>query len=105
MDQDLTVTVSDVPERHRFEVRVDGRPAGFAAYRRAPGRLVVTHTEVADRYEGQGVASTLVREALDEVRRRGWSVEPRCPFFRAWIDRHPDYADLVATSPPSPAAD
>jgi predicted GNAT family acetyltransferase len=58
--------------------------------------LVFTHTEVDPDHEGEGVGSTLVRGALDDARRRGMPVVPRCPFVRAWIERHPDYADVRA---------
>ena len=43
------------------------------------------------------MGSTLARVALDEVRADGTrTVRPLCPFIKAWIDKHPDYADLVA---------
>ena len=92
------VEVVDVPEEHRFEARVDGELAGFAAYvLQGSGRIIFTHTEVDDAYAGQGVGSALARSALDEVRARGErQVVPRCPFIREWIEKHPDYADLVA---------
>jgi predicted GNAT family acetyltransferase len=57
---------------------------------------VFTHTEVQPEAEGKGVASELIRRALDDVRRRGLSAVPLCPFVRAFIARHPDYQDLVA---------
>jgi predicted GNAT family acetyltransferase len=89
-------TVADAPERSRFEIQVDGRLAGFAAYREKPGLLVFTHTEIDDAYEGRGLGSTLVRAALDDARSRGLSVRPDCPFVRAYVARHPDdYLDLV----------
>ena len=91
----MPTTVTDVPERSRYTISVDGEPAGFAAYRDRDGVRVFTHTEVADGYEGQGVGSALARGALDDVRSRGLAAEPRCPFIRRWIERHPDYADLV----------
>jgi predicted GNAT family acetyltransferase len=92
---DGPVVVRD-EERHRFEARVDGQLAGFAAYLAEPGRIVFTHTEVDPAYEGRGVGSALARGALDEVRAQGSvQVVPRCPFIRGWIDRHPDYADLL----------
>lgn len=87
--------VVDVPERHRFEIRVDGRRAGLAAYRLAPGRMTFTHTEIDDAFAGQGLGGTLVRRALDIVRERGLAALPDCPFVRGWIGKHPDYADLV----------
>ena len=52
--------------------------------------------EVDDAFEGQGVGSALARTALDDVRASGRSAVPKCPFIRGWIDKHPDYADLVA---------
>ena len=51
---------------------------------------------MSDDYEGQGAGSQLAREALDDVRRRGLGVVALCPFIAGWIERHPDYADLVA---------
>ena len=89
-------TVADAPERSRFEIRVDGRTAGFAAYRTRPGLLVFTHTEIDDAYGGRGLGSVLVRAALDTARGRGLSVRPDCPFVRNLVARHPDeYLDLV----------
>lgn len=87
--------VVDVPDRNRFEVRVDGQRAGLAAYRVAPGQITFTHTEIDDAYAGQGLAGVLVRAALDTVRDRGLAVLPNCPFVRGWIGKHPDYVDLV----------
>ena len=68
----------------------------FGDYEVRDGAVVFTHTEVEDAFEGQGVGSTLVKAALDNVRELGGrGVRTLCPFVRSWIDRHPDYADLV----------
>lgn len=91
----MDVSVKDAPERHRYEVEVDGEAAGFAEYRRRRDVVVFTHTQVDDRFEGQGIGSRLARAALDDVRSSGLGVVPTCPFIRSWIDRHPDYRDLV----------
>ncbi len=97
MTQAPQLTVRDRPDASRFEaVDETGAVAGFAAYRRHADRVVFTHTEVDDAFEGNGVGSTLVRAALDAVRAEGLRVVPQCPFVRAWIERHPDYADLTA---------
>ena len=90
-----SITVSDNPDETRYDVFVDGDLAGFAVYRDEPRRRVFTHTEVDDRYEGHGVGGQLARAALDDVRRRGLGVVPQCPFIRGYIERHPEYADLV----------
>ena len=80
----------------RYEARVDGELAGSAYYDSADDLIVFTHTEVDDAYEGKGVGSALARFALDDVRADGQrKVVPRCPFIKGWIDRHPDYQDLL----------
>ena len=81
---------------HDYEITVDGQHAGLAAFEERPGVEVFTHTEIDHAFEGKGLASQLVRAALDDVRSRGLRVVPVCPFTKAWIERHPDYQDLLA---------
>ncbi|MDQ1746706.1 MAG: uncharacterized protein QOD07_969 [Frankiaceae bacterium] len=90
------VAIADNPAESRFEVRVDGELAGLAAYRDGRAGRAFTHTEVAAEYEGMGLASQLIRYALDEARTAGRKVLPFCPFVRSFIERHRDYLDLVA---------
>lgn len=99
-----TMVVRDATDHGRYEVTVDGELAGFARYVRLPGRIVFTHTEVDPAFEGKGVGSTLAREALDSVRAAGLQVDPKCPFFAAYIRRHKEYADLVVASAAGEAA-
>jgi hypothetical protein len=87
--------VTDNPQEQRYEIRVDGAVLGLAAYRLRPGLIAFTHTQVDPRLEGQGAGSRLAHEALDDARRRGLAVLPFCPFINGWIERHPEYADLV----------
>jgi uncharacterized protein len=92
----VDVTVSDVPERSRYEAHDPGGAlAGFLDYRWADGLLVARHTEVDPAYEGQGVGGALSRHVLDRARADGVRVDPRCPFLRGWLERHPEYADVV----------
>ncbi|NKY11681.1 GNAT family N-acetyltransferase [Cellulomonas hominis] len=89
-------TVVDATDHHRFEALApDGTVLGVAAYRRRPGVVVFTHTEVDAAYEGQGIGSTLVAAALDAVRAAGERIVPLCPFVRRYVADQPEYADLV----------
>lgn len=89
--------VRDVPEENRFVAVVDGEEVGTAAYELGAGVITFTHTVVDDAVEGQGIGSALVRHALDAVGRAGQRrVDPQCPFVAEWIERHPDYRDLLA---------
>jgi predicted GNAT family acetyltransferase len=87
--------VRDNAERRRFEVVVDDDVAGFADYQRRGGRIIFVHTQIDPGREGQGLASTLARAALDAAREAGEPVVPLCPFIAAYIERHEEYADLV----------
>ncbi len=86
----------DAPEADRYEIRDGDRLLGLAAYQRRGDELVFTHTEIDPEAEGSGLGGKLVRAALDDVRAKGGRVEPRCSFVRGWIERHPEYGDLVA---------
>jgi predicted GNAT family acetyltransferase len=87
--------VSDHPENGRFEIAVDGDLAGFANYHAVGENLDFTHTEIDDRYEGQGLGSTLIRAGLEAARDRGMGVLPHCPFVRRFIERHQEFLELV----------
>jgi predicted GNAT family acetyltransferase len=89
-------TVADNPAASRFEITVDGKVAGFAAYQRQDGEIEFTHTVIDDAYEGQGLGSILVKAALDNVRGDGVQVIATCPFVKKYIARHREYADLLA---------
>ena len=88
--------VANNADAGRYEVSLDGEPAGFAEYRLRDGRVIFTHTEVDSAFEGHGLGSSLARGALDDVRNRGLQAVPLCPFIAAYIERHPEYQDLVA---------
>lgn len=89
------IEVAHNPEASRYEIRVDGVLAGFADYRTRPGRIVFTHTEISEEFEGRGLGSRLVREALDSARAAGVTVTSLCDFVADYIRRHPEYEDLV----------
>lgn len=88
--------MTDQSEASRYELRDGDTLAGFTRYHLRGGAIVFTHTQVSEEYEGQGAGSQLAREALDDARSRKLRVVAMCPFIAGWIERHPDYADLVA---------
>ncbi|MFV0127240.1 GNAT family N-acetyltransferase [Streptomyces sp. HMX112] len=92
--------VTDRPEKSRYEILDDDggdgtETAGFAEYHLSEGEIAFLHTEIDNRFTGQGLGGLLARGALDDARARELRVLPYCPFIRGWIGRHPEYTDLV----------
>lgn len=83
----------------RLELEIDGELAGFLEFRRLTGRIAFTHTEVLPGRQGGGAGGRLVRAGLALARFEGVKAVPLCPFFRAWVERHPDEAGPLLAPP------
>jgi predicted GNAT family acetyltransferase len=94
----MASSVRHDPERSRYELVVDGVVVGVADYSRHDGTWVFPHTEIAADRRGQGLGAELVRGALDDVRKTGGKVVPRCWYVADFIEAHPDYRDMVSDS-------
>ena len=82
------------PAHQRYELAVDGHIA--ATYYKITDRVITfIHTEVPPELGGRGIASTLIRGALDQVRADGLKVIAQCPFVKAFIEKHADYQGLL----------
>ena len=92
----MDAEVVDVPEKGRFEVRLDDRVVGLASYHVDGGTMTLPHTEVDPTVGGRGIGTILVSGVLDAARERGLHVLPYCSFVRHYIQQHPETADLVA---------
>jgi predicted GNAT family acetyltransferase len=92
----MSLTVQENVVGHRYEaVDEAGVVAGFVEYVDHRGGRLLFHTEVDDAFEGQGVGSTLARLALDQALSAGVEVRVSCPFIKAWLEKHPEYAARV----------
>jgi len=90
-----TPIVTINPETHRFEAHLGGETA-FTEYVLGDGAMVLPHTVVPQAFEGRGVGSALAKAALGYARGEGLKVKPVCPFIAGYIERHPEWQDLVA---------
>jgi uncharacterized protein len=86
--------VRDNKAQNRFELGVEGGVA-FANYRVTPSTVIITHTETPRALRGRGIASELVRGALELIRADGLKVVAGCGFVVDYLSKHPEYADLV----------
>ena len=97
MDDLVTFTVTELPERERFEARDEtGALAGVVTYQMTGPIIIYTHTQVTPEFEGQGAGSVLARAVMDDAKARGRTVVPMCPFLAEWLDKHPEYNAIVA---------
>lgn len=105
---DGAITVTHLAERERFRAEIldeDGLPTevGYLDYTRDSGHsdgdhLALTHTVVFDQYGGRGYAAELVRQVLDDVRADGNKVIPVCSYVVKYLEKNPQYTDLVVSS-------
>jgi uncharacterized protein len=87
--------VRDNKSRQRFELDAGGAMA-FANYRLRPDAVIITHTETPASLRGRGIASELVKGALEMIRADGLKVVAGCGFVVDYLHKHPEYADLEA---------
>ncbi|MCZ2830157.1 GNAT family N-acetyltransferase [Modestobacter sp. VKM Ac-2986] len=92
----MEITVVDVPERGRFEIRDDDRVVGFATYHVDGELMTLPHTEVDPAMGGRGLGTRLVAGVLTSARERHLHVLPYCSFIRKYLLEHPADLDLVA---------
>jgi predicted GNAT family acetyltransferase len=86
--------IRDNTEAHRYELPV-GNEVAVVTYNLSPPNLMITETLVPQALEGQGIASRLTRHVLADARARGLLILPVCPFFAAYLQKHPEHTDIV----------
>ena len=88
-------TVRDNPARNQFEIDLGDGEFAYAKYNLLPGAIRFYHTVVPESHGGQGLGTKLIKASLAAARTRGLKVIPICPFFRAYLKKHPEEQDLV----------
>ncbi|HVK41485.1 MAG TPA: GNAT family N-acetyltransferase [Phenylobacterium sp.] len=86
--------IHDNAEAHRYEVAVEGQSA-VVTYNLSGQNLMITETLVPVALEGRGIASRLAKHVIADARARSLLILPVCPFFSAYLQKHPEHADVV----------
>lgn len=89
------VNVTHNPNESRFEASLGGELAGTLSYVTSGTVVDLQHTVVRDAFEGKGVGGALVRGTLESLRADNLTIIPTCPFVQAYLQRHPEFQDLV----------
>lgn len=87
-------TLIDNEAAKQYEFHVDGAVARIE-YIKANNKIFLTHTEVPVALEGQGIASAIVKQVLEEAQKNDWTLVPMCPFVAGYIQQHPEWRSLV----------
>ena len=97
MENDIRVV--DARSHSRYEARdADDNLLGFVDYRRTEHAIVFLHAETLPEYQGRGVAGRIAARSLDEARAAGLRVKPACPYYVEYLEKHPEYEDLLERS-------
>jgi predicted GNAT family acetyltransferase len=82
-------------ESTRFTIAVDGKSVGLTEFSDRDSQRIFTHTEVADDFEGRGLATILIGEALQATRDVGLRIVPVCKMVASYIEKRDEFADVV----------
>lgn len=93
-----TLVDNATEKRYEFDL---GDDVAVIEYIKAQGFIVLTHTEVPEKYEGQGIGAALVHDVLEDLRAKKIQMIPQCPFVAQYIYRHPEWTDVVLKEVPA----
>ncbi|BBZ19877.1 GNAT family N-acetyltransferase [Mycolicibacterium gadium] len=88
-------TTTVTREADRFTISVDGTVAGFTQISDTDGQRTFPHTEMDDAFQGRGLASILIGEALQQTKDEGLRIVPVCSMVRSYVEKHPEFDDGV----------
>jgi predicted GNAT family acetyltransferase len=93
----VALLIQHDPKAQEFSVELSGYRA-VLQYRYADRVMTIAHIKVPAAIRGRGVAAELARSALRVARQEGWTVNPECPYARAFMRRYHEYADLMSAT-------
>ena len=95
-DQLPRIELEDHGSKGRYVLRGPGGAEAEMTFTKiGEHQLIIDHTEVPESLRGRGIAQRLARAALEYAREQGLAVVPNCPFVRAYIRKHPEYASVT----------
>jgi len=97
MSENIRIEKNDDIDGGRYFVVIDGDEAEMTYTKLGPALISIDHTFVPDSMRGKGVAQALALNAVEDARKTGWKIIPRCSFMQAQVKRHADWADVIET--------
>ncbi|WP_407975729.1 GNAT family N-acetyltransferase [Brucella pseudogrignonensis] len=97
MAENIQIQKADSTDSGRYFTNIDGDEAEMTYTKLGPALISIDHTFVPDSMRGKGVAQALALNAVEDARKTGWKIIPRCSFMQAQVKRHPDWSDVIAS--------
>ena len=92
---DTPVEVRHDEAGHRFHGFVEGEQLALLTYSKRGEAFRLDHTEVDPSARDRGIGEAFVRGVLDDLRSTATRITVICPFVNRFIDRNPEYRDLM----------
>ncbi len=92
----LSTRFMEIKNAGKFYYSIEDTKAVCEYYYKDFNTLVLFHTYVPPQFRGKGIASKIIKEALEFARRHQLKVIPSCSAVSKYIQRHPEFQDLLA---------
>ncbi|MCJ8509189.1 GNAT family N-acetyltransferase [Rhizobium lemnae] len=91
----MNITQGETGSDGFYKAQLDGHHGELTYSRTSPRLIINDHIPVDDALRGQGAGQALAEFAVAQARTKGWKIIPLCPFFKAQVERHPDWQDII----------
>ena len=88
-------TTTVTAEADRFTISVEGKQVGLADFSDRNGQRSFFHTETTPAFQGRGLATILISEALAATRDAGLRIAAPCSAVADYLAKHSEYDDIV----------
>ena len=88
-------TITYEPNRERSAAYIENKNVGECCYIAEDNVWTIVHTFVRPELNGQGIATKLVAELVQQARSQNIKIEPQCVFARKEFREKPEYADVL----------
>ncbi|WP_428772550.1 GNAT family N-acetyltransferase [Vibrio sp.] len=92
----MTHSIIHEPDQHRYLVHLQDGMYAQVIYRQQDQVLLLTSTHVPDSLQGKGYGGIMMETVLPQIEADGFKITPVCSYVVHYLDKHPEWAHLVA---------